>query len=48
MQFDPTYLNQVLWNLCDNVQARRAGTGREPILLRTGCIASTGGRSMDG
>ena len=42
VQFDPTHLNQVLWNLCDNALRHGAGTGREPILLRTGRIASTG------
>jgi two-component system sensor histidine kinase PilS (NtrC family) len=42
VQFDPTHLHQVLWNLCDN-SLKHAAIGRsEPVVLRTGRIASTG------
>ena len=35
-------LHQVLWNLCDN-SLKHAATGQvEPVVLRTGRIASTG------
>jgi two-component system, NtrC family, sensor histidine kinase PilS len=42
VKFDPTHLHQVLWNLCDNAVQHAAGAGGEPVLLRTGRIASTG------
>jgi two-component system sensor histidine kinase PilS (NtrC family) len=42
VKFDPTHLHQVLWNLCDNAIQHAAGAGGEPVLLRTGRIASTG------
>jgi two-component system sensor histidine kinase PilS (NtrC family) len=42
VQFDPSHLHQVLWNLCDNALKHGAGHGGEPIVLRTGRIASTG------
>jgi len=42
VKFDPTHLHQVLWNLCDNAIQHAAGPGGEPVLLRTGRIASTG------
>jgi two-component system sensor histidine kinase PilS (NtrC family) len=42
VQFDPTHLHQVLWNLCDN-SLKHAATGQtKPVVLRTGRIASTG------
>jgi two-component system sensor histidine kinase PilS (NtrC family) len=40
VQFDPSHLHQVLWNLCDNA-LRHAG-GAEPVVVRTGRIAATG------
>jgi two-component system sensor histidine kinase PilS (NtrC family) len=40
VQFDPSHLHQVLWNLCDNA-LRHAG-GAEPVTVRTGRIAATG------
>jgi len=42
VQFDPTHLHQVLWNLCDNALKHATAAGPEPIVLRTGRIASTG------
>jgi two-component system sensor histidine kinase PilS (NtrC family) len=42
VQFDPTHLHQVLWNLCDNVMKHAAAGAGEPVQLRTGRIASTG------
>jgi len=42
VKFDPTHLHQVLWNLCDNAVQHAAAAGGEPVLLRTGRIASTG------
>ena len=42
VQFDPTHLHQVLWNLCDNSLKHAAGQQSEPVVLRTGRIASTG------
>ncbi len=42
VKFDPTHLHQVLWNLCDNAMQHAAAAGGEPVLLRTGRIASTG------
>ncbi|MCM2312353.1 MAG: hypothetical protein NDI84_13220, partial [Steroidobacteraceae bacterium] len=38
VQFDPSHLHQVLWNLCDNALKHAAAV---PVLLRTGRIAST-------
>jgi two-component system sensor histidine kinase PilS (NtrC family) len=40
VQFDPSHLHQVLWNLCDN--ALKHGASTQPVALRTGRIASTG------
>jgi len=43
VQFDPSHLRQVLWNLCDNALRHGAGaggTGR--VDIRTGRIAATG------
>jgi two-component system sensor histidine kinase PilS (NtrC family) len=42
VQFDPTHLHQVAWNLCDNALKHSSAGGTEPVLLRTGRIASTG------
>ena len=42
VQFDPTHLHQVLWNLCDNSLKHAADGQSEPVVLRTGRIASTG------
>jgi len=42
VQFDPTHLHQVLWNLCDNALKHATVAGPEAIVLRTGRIASTG------
>jgi two-component system sensor histidine kinase PilS (NtrC family) len=39
VQFDPTHLHQVLWNLCDN--AREHGAGQEPAMVRLGRVAVT-------
>ncbi len=41
VQFDPSHLHQVLWNLCDN--AIKHGAAREPVpvVLRIGRIASS-------
>jgi two-component system, NtrC family, sensor histidine kinase PilS len=41
VQFDPSHLHQVLWNLCDNALKHGAGAASVPILLRAGRIAST-------
>jgi two-component system sensor histidine kinase PilS (NtrC family) len=38
VQFDPSHLHQVLWNLCDNALKH---AGAVPVLLRTGRITST-------
>jgi len=38
VQFDPSHLHQVLWNLCDNALKHAATT---PVLLRSGRIASS-------
>jgi two-component system sensor histidine kinase PilS (NtrC family) len=38
VQFDPSHLHQVLWNLCDNALKHAAAV---PVMLRTGRIAST-------
>jgi two-component system sensor histidine kinase PilS (NtrC family) len=38
VQFDPTHLHQVLWNLCDNALKH---TSAVPVLLRTGRIVAT-------
>jgi two-component system sensor histidine kinase PilS (NtrC family) len=42
VQFDPTHLHQVLWNLCDNSLKHAANGHSEPVVLHTGRIASTG------
>lgn len=42
VKFDPSHLQQVMWNLCDNALTHAGGDGAEPILLRSGRIASTG------
>jgi two-component system sensor histidine kinase PilS (NtrC family) len=42
VQFDPTHLHQVAWNLCDNALKHSSGGGSEAVVLRTGRIASTG------
>lgn len=39
VQFDPTHLHQVLWNLCDN--AREHGAGAEPATVRLGRVLTT-------
>ena len=39
VQFDPSHLHQVLWNLCDN--AREHGAGAEPAVVRLGRVAAT-------
>jgi two-component system sensor histidine kinase PilS (NtrC family) len=39
VQFDPTHLHQVLWNLCDN--AREHGAGAEPAAVRLGRVPAT-------
>jgi two-component system sensor histidine kinase PilS (NtrC family) len=39
VQFDPTQLHQVLWNLCEN--AREHGVGQEPPTVRLGRVAAT-------
>jgi two-component system sensor histidine kinase PilS (NtrC family) len=41
VQFDPSHLHQVLWNLCDNALKHGTGGGEAPIVLRAGRIAST-------
>ncbi len=38
VQFDPSHLHQVLWNLCDNALKHAAAV---PVLLRSGRIASS-------
>jgi len=38
VQFDPSHLHQVLWNLCDNALKHAAAA---PVLLRSGRIASS-------
>jgi two-component system sensor histidine kinase PilS (NtrC family) len=42
VQFDPSHLHQVLWNLCDNALKHAAGDAASPVLLRIGRIASSG------
>ena len=42
VQFDPTHLHQVLWNLCDNAVKHALAAGSEPVVLRIGRIATTG------
>ena len=42
VQFDPTHLHQVLWNLCDNALQHAAPGNGEPVSLRIGRIASSG------
>jgi two-component system sensor histidine kinase PilS (NtrC family) len=42
VQFDPTHLHQVVWNLCDNALKHAAAGDAGVVLLRTGRIASTG------
>ncbi len=42
VQFDPTHLHQVLWNLCENAIKHAATAAPAPITLRLGRIASTG------
>jgi len=42
VQFDPTHLHQVLWNLCDNALQHGAPGNEEPVSLRIGRIASSG------
>jgi two-component system sensor histidine kinase PilS (NtrC family) len=42
VQFDPTHLHQVLWNLCDNALKHAAADNAEPVVLRAGRIPSTG------
>jgi two-component system sensor histidine kinase PilS (NtrC family) len=41
VEFDPSHLHQVLWNLCDNAMKHAADSGRGTVLLRVGRIAST-------
>jgi len=38
VQFDPSHLHQVVWNLCDNALKHAASA---PVLLRSGRIASS-------
>jgi two-component system sensor histidine kinase PilS (NtrC family) len=38
VQFDPSHLHQVLWNLCDNALKHAAAM---PVMLRSGRIASS-------
>jgi len=42
VQFDPTHLHQVLWNLCDNALQHGAPGNEEPVMLRIGRIAFSG------
>ena len=42
VQFDPTHLHQVLWNLCDNALKHAAAQDGAPVALRMGRISSTG------
>jgi two-component system sensor histidine kinase PilS (NtrC family) len=43
VQFDPSHLQQVLWNLCDNAFRHGAGTGASTrVEIRSGRIAATG------
>jgi len=42
VQFDPTHLHQVLWNLCDNALQHASPGNGEPVSLRIGRIASSG------
>jgi two-component system sensor histidine kinase PilS (NtrC family) len=42
VQFDPTHLHQVAWNLCENALKHAAACSAEAVLVRTGRIASTG------
>ena len=42
VQFDPTHLHQVLWNLCDNALQHAAPGQDEPVSLRIGRITSSG------
>jgi two-component system sensor histidine kinase PilS (NtrC family) len=41
VQFDPSHLHQVLWNLCENA-VRHGGGDDRPIDIEIGRIASTG------
>jgi two-component system sensor histidine kinase PilS (NtrC family) len=43
VEFDPSHLHQVLWNLCDNALRHGAGSGATGrVDIRTGRIAATG------
>jgi two-component system sensor histidine kinase PilS (NtrC family) len=44
VEFDPSHLHQVVWNLCDNALRHGAATGGESahVELRAGRIVSTG------
>ena len=42
VQFDPSQLHQVLWNLCENALRHGRGDGGEPIELITGRVAASG------
>ena len=42
VQFDPTHLHQVLWNLCDNAMKHAAAADAGSVALRIGRIATTG------
>ncbi len=40
VQFDPSHLHQVLWNLCDNALKHGGDCAAAPVVLRLGRIAS--------
>jgi len=42
VQFDPSHLHQVLWNLCENAIRHGGGTEERPIDIEIGRIVSTG------
>jgi len=42
VQFDPSHLHQVMWNLCDNALKHGTNPGADRVDLRMGRIATTG------
>jgi two-component system sensor histidine kinase PilS (NtrC family) len=42
VQFDPSHLHQVLWNLCDNAVKHGGGAESGPVRVSLGRIGSTG------
>jgi len=47
VQFDPTHLHQVLWNLCDNAIKHAASAEAGRVTLRIGRIATSGRPFME-